>query len=188
MNVVLIGFRGSGKSTVGRVLAARLGWSFLDTDAVIEQRTGMTIRDIYADRAEDGFRTIESQVVAEVPGLERHVISTGGGVVLRAENVERLRRCGKVVYLIAPAEVLWERIFSDARRHATRLRMDPSVGLHQVREALAIREPLYEQAADRIVDTRGRTVDEIAERILTRAGLREPSRPTAANSESRSEN
>lgn len=173
MNVVLIGFRGSGKSTVGRTLADRLGWSFVDTDALIEERTGMTIREIFADQAEEGFRDLEAQVVAEVAGLDRHVISTGGGVVLREANVEALRRSGKLVYLTAPPEVLWKRIFDDTHRHQTRLKMDPDNGLQQVRKAIMEREPIYMLASDCIVDTANRSVDSIVSRVLTRTGLRQ---------------
>lgn len=172
MNVVLIGYRGSGKSTVGRRLADRLGWAFADTDAMVEQRCGKTIREIFADHAEDGFRDVESQVVAEVARLDRYVISTGGGVVLRPANVEALKQSGQLVYLVAPPEMLWERIFADTHRHATRLKIDPNTGLQAVRQALADREPLYIQAADRVVDTSHRTIDNIVDRIITRLGLR----------------
>jgi shikimate kinase len=171
MNVVLIGYRGSGKSTVGRALARRLGWAFVDTDALIEERTGQTIREIFADQAEQGFRDLETQVVAEVSRLDRHVISTGGGAILRPVNVETLRACGKLVYLTAPPELLWKRIFDDVHRHTTRLRMDPDRGLQEVRQALAEREPLYAAASDCEVDTADRDVDSIVGRILTRTGL-----------------
>jgi shikimate kinase len=86
--------------------------------------------------------------------------------------VDALRRCGKLVYLTAPPEVLWERIFKDVHRHATRLKIDPGTGLQQVRQTLSVREPLYTQAADCIVDTTGRSVASIVERVITRAGLR----------------
>lgn len=172
MNVVLIGFRGSGKSTVGRMAAERLGYAFVDTDALIEQRTGMTIREIFADRAEDGFRDLESQIVAEVSRADRTVISTGGGVVLREQNVRALQANGRLIYLTAPPDVLWKRIFADVHRHATRLRMDPDTGLQQVRHALEFREPIYSAIADAVVDTDGRSVESIVDRVITRAGLR----------------
>ncbi len=173
MNVVLIGYRGSGKSVVGRELAERLGWPFVDTDAIIQQRTGRTIREIFADQAEDGFRDLESQVVAEVADLDRHVISTGGGAVLRPENVAALKRNGRLVWLTAPPEVIWRRILGDFRRLETRPKVDLAAGLQQVREVLRDRNPLYERAADATVDTAERTINSVVERILTRAHLRE---------------
>jgi shikimate kinase len=171
MNVVLIGYRGCGKSTVGQALAERLGWPFVDTDTLIQQRTGMTIREIFTDRAEEGFRDVEAKVIAEVARLGHHVISTGGGAVLRAENVEALRDSGKLVYLTAPPEILWKRIFDDVHRHETRLQMSPDTGLQQVRQAFMDRDPIYTGASDCIVSTADRSIEDIVRRILTRTGL-----------------
>ncbi len=171
MNVVLIGYRGCGKSTIGRALAERLGWPFVDTDNLIQQRTGMTIREIFADGAEEGFRELEAGVIAEVARLDRHVISTGGGAVLRSENVDALRRSGKLVYLTAPPEILWKRIFDDVQRHATRLELDPSTGLQEVRNSLMERDPIYTRVSDCIVETADRPVESIISRIITRTGI-----------------
>lgn len=168
MNLVLIGYRGCGKSTVGRELSKRLDWGFIDTDVVIQQRTGMTIRELFSDRAEQGFRDLESQVIAEVAELDRHVISTGGGVVLRSENVDNLRRCGRIVYLTASPEILWRRIFDDAQRHSTRLRMSPHTGLDLVRQTLEERVPLYRQSADVVIDTTQRSVDSLLNELIPR--------------------
>jgi len=174
MNLVLIGYRGSGKTTVGRALAERLNWPFVDTDDLIQERTGMTIREIFADHAEDGFRQIESSMIAEIAEHDRHVVSTGGGVVLRPENVEILRQSGKLIYLTASPEILWKRIFDDLHRHATRLKMSPDEGLRQVRQALIERGPIYTQAADCIVEVGRRSVEDIVRRILSRMRLRNP--------------
>ena len=171
MNVVLIGFRGSGKSTVGRCLAQRLGWSFVDTDALIEQRASKTIREIYAEQAEAGFRRLESEVVAEIARLERHIIGTGGGVILSSANVDALRQHGKLIYLAAPVEVLWERITQDAHRLATRPTIDPKTGLQSFQQALAQREPLYRQVADCVIETAEQSVDGIVETVIARFNL-----------------
>lgn len=171
MNVVLIGYRGAGKSAVGRGLAERLGWAFVDTDARIEQQTGLTIREIFSDHAEDGFRDIEAWVVAEAACQQHQVISTGGGAVLREANVAALKIHGRLVWLTAPPEVLWQRIVGDLRRHETRPEMDLAAGLDQVREVLRERNPIYERLADLTVKTTDRSVKAIVEQILDRLGL-----------------
>jgi len=170
MNVVLIGYRGSGKSSVGRALAERLGWSFADTDAILQERAGKTIREIYAALSEAGFRESEAQVVTELARSDRQVISTGGGVVLRADNVAALRATGTLVYLTAPPEVLWQRILGHAERRTTRLAIDPDRGFQQVRQALIERHPVYMQACHLIVDTSEASVDTLAEQIALQTG------------------
>lgn len=172
MNIVLIGYRGCGKSTAGRMLAERLGWAFVDTDELIEQRSGKTIREIFADWAEEGFRDLESEVIAEVACHNRQVISTGGGAILRPTNAEALEACGKIVYITAPPDMLWERILADTRRRTTRPDMDFAKGLQQVRDTMRERGPLYERWADAIVDTSYRSPEDVVERILTRLNLR----------------
>ncbi len=173
MNIVLIGYRGSGKSAAGRVLAARLGWSFVDTDALIQERSGMTIRDIYADQAENGFRDRESQIVAELSRLDRSVISTGGGTIIRPSNAESLKRNGRLIWLAASAEVLWQRISGDPDRSHTRpsATHDAVEGLDQVRASLREREPVYAGWADHVVDTAGLSPEAVADEILRHVGL-----------------
>ncbi len=174
MNVVLIGYRGSGKSTVGRALARRLGWPYIDTDGLAEARCGMSIRELYADRAEEGFRDIEAAVIAEVAGLDRHVISTGGGAVLREENVANLRRNGMIFYLHAAPEVLWQRIFADDTRRHSRPETNAARGLSLVREELSLRTPLYRAAADCIIDTTDRSVEGIVALIFGESAAHDP--------------
>lgn len=166
MNVVLIGYRGCGKTTVGRLLASRLGWPFVDTDALIEEGTGATIRELFSDGAEQAFRDLESAVVEEVARRDRQVISTGGGVVLRESNPAALRRNGSLVWLTAPAEVLWRRILGDKSRLANRPPTDRARGLGIIESALAVREPLYARWADVIIDSRDRSPVELADEIL----------------------
>ncbi|HOW72026.1 MAG TPA: shikimate kinase [Phycisphaerae bacterium] len=166
MNLVLIGYRGCGKTTIGRLLASRLGWSFVDTDALIEEGTGATIRELFSDGAEQAFRDLESEVVAEVARRDRQVISTGGGVVLRASNPAALKRNGKIVWFTAPAEVLWRRILGDKARLVNRPPADRSRGLEIVTRALAVREPLYARWADVVMDTRHRSPAELVDEVL----------------------
>ena len=167
MNVVLIGYRGCGKTTVGRLLASRLGWLFVDTDTLIEEGTGATIRELFSDGAEEAFRNLESEVVSEVARRDRQVISTGGGVVLRESNRVALKRNGKLVWFTAPAEVLWQRILGDRSRLVNRPAVDRVLGLKIVEAALAVREPLYARSADVVIDTRDRSPDELADEVLT---------------------
>ena len=170
MNVVLIGYRGCGKTTVGRLLASRLGRPFIDTDTLIEEGTGATIRELFSDGAEQAFRDLESEVVAEVARRDHQIISTGGGVVLREPNVAALQRNGKLFWLTASAESLWQRILGDQSRLANRPAVDRARGLQTVVDALAVRQPLYARSADIVLDTEGRSPEELANEILAAIG------------------
>ncbi len=172
MNVVLIGYRGSGKSAVGRALAARLGWPLFDTDTLIESATHRTIRDIFATDGEPAFRDLEAQAVSEATHGDQRIISTGGGAILRPENVERLKAGGKLVWLTAPVEVLWERIQADARSAGLRPNLTAQGGIDEVREILARRSPLYEAAADLTLDTANRSPESLADAIMANFDLR----------------
>ncbi len=107
MNIVLIGYRACGKTAIGRLLSERLNWPFLDTDVLIEQRCGMTIRDIFADRAEEAFREMERRIIAEVAQLDKHILSTGGGAVLNEDNARALKQRGLLIWLTASPETIW---------------------------------------------------------------------------------
>jgi shikimate kinase len=162
----LIGYRGSGKTAVARLLARQLGWAWLDADEVLERRFGRSIRAIFADEGETGFRDKESAVLEDLCNLERHVIATGGGVVLRPENRERLRTTGWIIWLTADAPTLWRRMQKDASTSERRPALAQG-GLTEVEELLRIREPLYASCADMTVDTTGWSADEVAAIIRT---------------------
>ncbi|HZY88714.1 MAG TPA: shikimate kinase, partial [Gemmataceae bacterium] len=163
--VILIGPRGSGKTTVARLLAGRLGWAAADADEVLEARQGRSVRALFAAEGEAAFRDHEAAVLAELCRLRGHVIATGGGVVLRPENRELLRRSGWVVWLSADADTLWGRMQADG---TTAERRPPLLGggRKEVVEVLAAREPLYRACADLAVRTDGRSPEEVAEEIL----------------------
>ena len=167
--IFLIGYRGSGKTNVAQALAKRLGWDWLDADTVLEARHGRTIREIFAAEGEAGFRAKEAALLEELCQSDRHVIATGGGVVLRPANRERLAR-GLVVWLTADAATLWQRINADGTTAARRPNLTVG-GLSEVEELLRQREPLYRECAGLVVDTAGKTPDAIADDILARAGL-----------------
>ena len=156
MNIVLIGFMGTGKSAVGRVLARRTSFRHMDTDAEIERLAGKTIPQIFADDGEEAFRTRETEVLASLAGRQPEdgplVLSTGGGTPLRAENAKLLKRTGVVVWLqVAPEAIL--------ARVAHSLHERPLLAAHQadplgrIQSLLASREQAYAALADVILDT-----------------------------------
>ena len=162
----LVGYRGTGKSTVGRLVADRLGWNFIDADDRIEAAAGMTIADIFAAEGEPGFRDRESAVLADVCGLTRQVIATGGGVVLRPANRDRLKSAGFVAWLDASPETIWRRMVTDPTTAGRRPNLTAKGGLDEVRDLVRVREPLYREAANLRVDTDGVSPDAAAAAIL----------------------
>ena len=175
----LIGARGTGKSTVGRVLATRLGWGFIDADERLEAAAGKTIAEIFAAEGEQGFRDRESAVLAELAGLSRHVIATGGGIVLREANRELLRRSGTVVWLTATPEIANVRLSTDPTTAARRPNLTPQGGIEEMRAVMAAREPLYREVAQIIVDTASPSPESIADAILTAWNGGTTSRPSS---------
>ncbi len=144
--IFLIGSRGSGKTTVGRALADRLGWAFVDADVLLEARAGKTIARIFADDGEPAFRDRESTILAELAGWRDHVIATGGGIVLRPEN-RAILRTGFVAWLQVSAGLAWERMQADPTTGDRRPNLTPAGGLLEVQTILTAREPLYREAA-----------------------------------------
>lgn len=165
--IFLIGSRGTGKSTVGRALAARLGWGFADADECVEAAAGKSIADIFAAEGEGGFRDREAAALAELCALTNHVVATGGGVVLRAASRALLRDSGFVAWLTARPETAFARLQGDPTTAARRPNLTPAGGLDEVRALAAAREPLYRECADFVCDTDGRSPDAAADAILT---------------------
>jgi len=169
--VFLIGYRGTGKTTVGRLLAERLGWEFVDADVLLEARAGRSIRQIFAEEGEAAFRAREAELLTELCGRQRHVIATGGGVVLHPENRRSLTAAGHVVWLIAQAPTLWQRLQQDAA--TAQRRPDLTVGGQaEVEELLRVREPLYAECAHFSVDTAGRTPSDVVNALMKWIGER----------------
>ncbi|HEY6103284.1 MAG TPA: 3-dehydroquinate synthase [bacterium] len=166
-NVVLIGFMGTGKSAVGQILARRLGWAFVDTDRRVAARERATIPQIFARRGESYFREAEARVIAQVAGRPEAVIATGGGAVLRPENMQRLRKRGWVVSLTAPADALLKRLGDGERRPLVR----GDVRANVVR-LLDQRRPLYRDA-DLMVDVSVATPERVADVVLNFLASRE---------------
>ena len=158
MNLLLIGYRGTGKSTVARLVAERLGWQWLDADVELERRAGKSIAAIFAHDGEPAFRELESQVLAELVQLDWHALALGGGVVLRPENRELIKRAGAVLWLTADAETILARVNADVTTAARRPNLTAQGGLDEIRQLLVEREPLYRECATIAVDTVGRSL------------------------------
>lgn len=171
MNLILIGYRGTGKSTVARRLALRLGWDWVDSDVEIELQAGKSIAAIFAEDGEAAFRDLETAVIGELGRRNRHVLGTGGGAVLREENREILRESGKIVWLQATAETIAARIETDTTTSARRPNLTNQGGLPEIRELLAARAPIYRGCADLAVDTEEKEPAAVVEEILTRLQL-----------------
>ncbi len=148
-NIVLIGFMGSGKSSIGRRVATQLGFQFVDTDALLVERDGRAVTDIFAQDGETRFRELETAVLESLGTRDRCVISTGGGVILREENRVLLRNFGFVVWLTASEDVIFNRVSRNTKRPLLHT-ADPRA---TVRQLLAARRPLYEAIADLTLDT-----------------------------------
>jgi len=163
MRVVLIGYRGSGKSAVGRVMSQELGLTFVDADVEIASRAGRAIEEIFAEEGEAGFRSLEREVISELCGRDRVVIAAGGGAVLDPETREQLGEPGTlVIWLTATPEDLAERISGDPATSKQRPALTDAGVLAEITSVLRQREPLYQLCQTLTIDTSGRTIEEVA--------------------------
>ncbi|MDA3019230.1 MAG: shikimate kinase [Actinomycetota bacterium] len=171
-HVVLVGLMGTGKSTVGRRLAHKLGWEFLDTDDEINRVTGKTVRQIFESVGEKAFRQLEHDAL--VAGLQHsspHIIAGAGGVILRADNRQLLRTAEHVVWLNAPLHVLVERIGQRSVTgdgHRPLIDGDPAARLEKL---YAERESLYRDVSSVEIDVEGLQIPEVIDQILATTGL-----------------
>lgn len=167
MKLALVGLPGSGKSTVGRQLARRLGLPFTDTDHAIEQRIGCPIREFFEREGEPAFRDIEEAVIAELVQADAGVLATGGGAVIRPANREHLRAGGHVIYLRSPPEEIFRRLRHDTQRPLLQV-ADP---LARLRTLFEERDPLYRETAHFVIETGRPTVSTLVNMILTQLEL-----------------
>jgi shikimate kinase len=168
--IFLIGYRGTGKSTVARMLAERLGWQCVDADALLEERAGRTIRNIFETDGEAAFRECENALIEELCRSCNTVIATGGGVVLAAANRAILRRAGAVVWLTAESIEIHRRLEQDPTSVERRPALTTG-GLAEIEELLRVRTPFYRECANIAVSTDGRGLIDIADEILSRLSL-----------------
>jgi shikimate kinase len=166
MNVLLIGFRGTGKTAIAKIVARELGWQAIDADEELERRAAKTIAEIFADDGEATFRNLESAVLADVVAIDRQVVSLGGGVVLRPENRLMIKEAGIVIWLTASPETCLARIAADTTTASRRPNLTASGGLDEVRTLLVQREPLYRECATVILETDAKSPAAVATEVL----------------------
>jgi shikimate kinase len=165
-SIALLGFMATGKTTVSRALVKRLGnnYKFIEMDQLIIQKTGKSIPEIFAEDGEDKFREYEISVCEEVSRLEKVVISCGGGVVINPENIENLRKNCHIILLTASIEEIYKRIIKDGKQSRPLIEKEDS--LEEMKNILIDRQPLYKSAADFVVDTTEKKINEIVDMIL----------------------
>ncbi len=161
MNIYLIGMMGSGKSSTGKALAKTLGCAFIDLDEALETKSGRTISEIFQKEGEPYFRNEESKILQEMSGQGPAVMATGGGIVLRPENIKQMKTTGQVIYLKTSIDWLWKRVQKESHRPLLKVQ-DPRAALEKI---LNDRRDLYEKAGDLALITDGKTPDEVAETI-----------------------
>jgi shikimate kinase len=160
--IALIGFMGAGKSAVGRELSRRTGWPRHDTDELIREQFGISIPDIFARHGEPAFRDAETALLKTLQLGLAGIVVTGGGIILRGENVQLLRGMGRIIWLDADEQVLWQR----ASRHSTRPLLQTPDPQARFTELLRERLPLYQAAADYRIDTSSRGIAEVTDEII----------------------
>lgn len=161
--IILIGYMGAGKTTVGKLLAEQKGWLFVDTDVKIEEQEGRSISDIFAMDGEEAFRNKETTFISQFSKAQpsKAVVSVGGGLPLREENRRILKEMGTVIYLTALKDTIVWRVKSSADRPL----LQGEDLSKKVEDMLAVRDPIYRQAADFCIETDKKTAEEIAEEI-----------------------
>lgn len=160
-NIILTGFMGTGKSTLGRLLAQELGYRFIDTDSEIESRIGQTIAELFQEQGEQAFRKLEQELVYELAEQQGLVISTGGGLVLNPQNVAALQSSGQIICLTASAEEILERVSAQQHIRPLLQEKDP---LKKIKKLLEEREPIY--SIFKQLSTSEKTPEELIAQLL----------------------
>jgi len=165
-NIFLIGYRCTGKSSVGKLLSQKLGWPFIDTDSLLVSESGISIKEIVETHGWDRFRKMEHVIVNQVCIPDRRVVATGGGVVLNEANVNLMKKYGKIIWLKALPETIKSRMMRDQGTAAFRPSLTTKDSFSEIEEMLIQRDPLYRQAMDFCVETDDRSADEIRDTIV----------------------
>jgi shikimate kinase len=165
-NIVLTGFMGTGKTEVSKMLARKLGYTLIDADIEIEKEQKMTITEIFKQHGESAFRDIEADVIRRLSAVKNAVISTGGGAVLRQENMDNLRKNGVIVCLMASPETILKRTSNNNDRPL----LQAENPLQRIKELLEFRRPYYERA-DVMINTEGKSPFEVVEEIIEKVKM-----------------
>ncbi len=165
MKVILIGYRASGKSTVGMLLSSRMKIPFTDTDLLLEENSGMPIKEIVALKGWENFRAMERETIQSLKQRGAGVVATGGGVVLLSENVTLLKQLGVVIWLNTPLQDTIDRLKEDAQSEAKRPQFTDGDLVRETTDVWKQRIPLYENAADFVVETKGKSVLQVTDEI-----------------------
>ena len=170
MNIYLIGYRCTGKTTVGKLLAGHLEWDFIDTDDKIVEVAESSIKEIVDSQGWEIFRKMERDVIIKVSSNRSHVIATGGGVILDEENIRIMKQTGSVIWLKASAVTIQQRLSIDQTTQAYRPSLTQKGTIDEVRDTLKKRAPYYERAMNYGVETDEATVEDVCREILERIG------------------
>ena len=166
LNLFLIGYRCTGKTTVGRSLAQELCRSFVDTDSLLVTQQRMSITEIVDAHGWEGFRGMEHVILKEVSTSDEQVVATGGGIVLNDENVMLMKKSGKIIWLRARLETVKARLLQDKRTQDFRPALTLNDNISEIEETMHSRGPLYQKAMDLFVDTDDNDIREVTEIIL----------------------
>ena len=175
MNIYLIGYRCTGKSSVGKSLAKKFGWQFLDADIELVKEHGMTISEIVATQGWESFRKKEKNVIKRLSSLDEHVIATGGGAILDEENVRNMKKSGVSIWLRATPETVKNRILKDEITEDSRPSLTSKGLIEEIEETLIYRNPFYEKAMDFYVDTDNIDIENVClavQKKLSKTGSR----------------
>jgi shikimate kinase len=174
LNLFLIGYRCTGKTTVGKILADELKCSFVDTDALVVAQQQMSIREIVDAHGWEGFRGIEHVILKEVSASAGQIVATGGGIVLSEKNVRLMRKSGNIVWLRAKLETIKARMLQDTDTQDFRPALTLHDSISEIEETLQSREPLYKRAMDFYVDTDEHDIRAVTESIMEKIRLEYP--------------
>ncbi len=166
MNLFLIGYRCSGKTTIGQSIARTIGWSFVDSDIRVTKACGKSIRDIIDTEGWDAFRRLERSILAQICTTDRQVVATGGGVVLDADNVTAMQASGTIIWLSATAETIQKRMLQDENTGDFRPALTDKGRMAEIEDMLLERNPYYENAGDFSIRTDNVPVNEITQKII----------------------
>jgi shikimate kinase len=171
MVITLIGYRGTGKSTLAAPLAKRLGWEWLDADAELERRAGRSIRDIFATDGEPEFRRLERDLLAELLRRDRLIVAAGGGAIQNAATRRDMQAAGPVIWLQASVDTIERRLAGDPTTGGRRPNLTTTGGRAEIERLLAIREPLYRECATIVLDTDAIAPEQLVDQVLRQLPL-----------------